>query len=540
MNRRSFLSSAALATGILSGGAVNIITAAKSEDSGSGPVVETACGKIRGRQIDKVYAFRGVPYGASTEGSGRFMPPQKPRAWTGVIETVELGHRSPQAASGPEPPEVKSMDRQEPMSEDCLVLNVWSQSVKSGKRPVMVWLHGGGFATGSAGFTIYDGANLARRHDVVVVGVNHRLNSFGYIYLADLGNSKFAESSNVGHLDIIQALEWVRDNISRFGGDPGNVTIFGQSGGGGKVCTLLAMPQAKALFHRAIMESGSAIRSGNREAATRAAQALLTKLNLTPNQLDELQKMPFQQFFDTTRGVPGLAGGAVVDGRTLPHDPFDPTAPPESASVPLLMGSVETEDTFFQGTPLDDMDDAALHDRVKNALRSDDADADRVIGVYKKKFSTAPNIDIYLKLAADNTRRANAVTMAERKMTQGSAPAYVYYFAWRSPVRDGKLKSFHTLEIPFVFHNIDVATSMTGEGADRAALQERVSGAWAAFARTGNPSIKDAAWPAYKLDERPTMVFNVESKVVNDPHHEERLALAEVKVIPGGRGRAGA
>jgi para-nitrobenzyl esterase len=496
-------------------------------------VVETASGKIRGGVVNKIYAFRGVPYGASTAGEGRFMPPSKPQPWTGVRDTTELGIRSPQLPGG-EPPEVLVMDRREPMGEDCLMLNVWTPGVRGGKRPVILWLHGGGYATGSAGFIMYDGANFARKQDAVFVGVNHRLNVFGYLYLAGLGGAKYAQSANIGQMDIIAALEWVRDNIARFGGDPNNVTICGQSGGGGKVSNLLAMPAAKGLFHRAIIQSDATIRSTTLEDANQSTETFLAKLNLKANQIDELQKMPMQQLLDAMRGTQGLRLAPVVDGKTLPAHPFDPAAPDVSASVPILLGTVETEDAFFAGTPLDDMDDAALRQRVKQALRSDDADADRVIGVYRKVFPKIPNIDVYLKMLADSSRRANALALADRKMALAKAPAYLYYFTWRSPVRDGKMKAYHTLEIPFAFANVDEAKTMTGDSQDRYPLQDRVSGAWAAFARTGNPSHKGLpSWPAYNAEQRPTMILNTECKVANDPHREERLALAAVKRAGG-------
>jgi para-nitrobenzyl esterase len=530
IDRRSFIGQGAVAAGVLTGGVFNkAMAAAKNEGSSGGPLVETASGKIRGSVVNKIYAFRGVPYGASTAGAGRFMPPAKPQPWTGVKETIELGIRSPQGPGG-EPPEVLPMDRHEPMGEDCLMLNVWTPSVRGGKRPVMVWLHGGGYSTGSAGFIMYDGANFARKQDAVFVGVNHRLNVFGYLYLAGLGGAKYAQSANLGQMDIIAALEWVRDNISRFGGDPHNVTICGQSGGGGKVSNLLAMPAAKGLFHRAIIQSGANLRSTEIEDANKSTETFLAKLNLKASQIDELQKMPMQQLLDAMKGTQGLRLAPVVDRRTLPTHPFDPVAPEVSASVPILLGTMETEDTFFAGTPVDDMDDATLHQRVKQALRSDDADADRMIGVYRRVFAKIPNIDVYLKMLADNTRRANAIALADRKIALGKAPAYVYYFTWRSPVREGKMKAYHTLEIPFAFDNVDEAKIMTGDGAERYPLQERVSGAWAAFARTGNPSHRGLPnWPAYNAEQRPTMIFNAECKVVNDPHHEERLALASVK-----------
>ena len=534
IDRRSFIGRSAVAAGVLSGGVLNkAMAAAKNEGSSAGPVVETVAGKIRGSVVNKIYAFRGVPYGASTAGEGRFLPPSKPQPWTGVKDTIELGIRSPQLPGG-EPPEVIVMDRREPMGEDCLMLNVWTPSVRGGKRPVIMWLHGGGYATGSAGFIMYDGANFARKQDAVFVGVNHRLNVFGYLYLAGLGGAKYAQSANIGQMDIIAALEWVRDNISRFGGDPNNVTICGQSGGGGKVSNLLAMPAAKGLFHRAIIQSGANLRSTEIEDANKSTETFLAKLNLRANQIDELQKMPTQQLLDAMKGTQGLRLAPVVDGKTLPAHPFDPAAPEVSANVPILLGSMETEDTFFAGTPVDDMDDATLHQRVKQALRSDDADADRMIGVYRRVFSKITNIDVYLKMLADNTRRANAIALADRKMALAKAPAYLYYFTWRSPIRDGKMKAYHTLEIPFAFDNVDEAKTMTGDSQERYPLQDRVSGAWAAFARTGNPSHKGLPnWPAYNAEQRPTMILNTQCKVVNDPHHEERLALASVKRAGG-------
>lgn len=517
-------------------GAAKGLNAARAE-GGEGPVAETASGKIRGVVVDKVYAFKGVPYGASTAGAGRFMPPQKPQPWTEVKDTTQFGHRSPQQPGKLEIPEVAETSGQGPMGEDCLVLNVWTNGLKGGrKRPVMVWFHGGGFASGSGDYTMYDGANLARRHDVVVVTTNHRLNAFGYLYLAGLGNAKFANASNAGLQDMVQSLEWVRDNIANFGGDPNNVTIFGQSGGGGKVATLMATPSAKGLFHRAICQSGAAIKGVSRENATRSAQALLTKLNLKPDQLDQLQAMPFEKLEEALKG-PGMNFGPVVDGKTLPHDPFDPAAPEESASVPLLIGTVEEEVNFFPATMLDPIEDADLHNRVKQATRADDATADKLIALYKKNRPAKSNVEILQIISTDAGFSASVRTEADLKAAQGKAPVYKYYFTWQSPVREGKLRSFHTLEIPFVTVNVDNAKSMTGSGQDRYALQDKMSAAWAAFAKTGNPNAKGLPhWPAFTAEERATMIFNNECKLVNDPYKEERLAIAALPAP--GRGRA--
>jgi para-nitrobenzyl esterase len=523
IDRRSFLTNTLGASFLMR--AAPVLAAPARTDS-SGPVVETTAGKIRGTIEDKVSAFRGVPYGAPTAGASRFMPPEKPQPWTGVKDTIELGHRSPQGPSGLIP-EVAAVDADEPAGEDCLVLNVWTPGASSGhKRPVMVWLHGGGFTSGSGGFKIYDGVNLAGRHDVVVVTVNHRLNAFGYLYLADLGGAKYASSSNVGMLDIVAALEWVRDNISNFGGDPGNVAIFGQSGGGAKVSTLLAMPAAKGLFHRAVIESGVSLRGIPRDAANKSTEAFLAKLGLKPNQIDELQSMPVDRL---TKALAGGRFGAVVDGKTLPSNPFDPAAPEISANVPLLVGTVQTEVTFFPGQQLDPIDDAALRERVKGTFHSGDADTDKIIAVYKAVDPSISNIDVALESASDSFAWTNAITAAERKGALGKAPAYMYYFKWRSPVRDGKLKAMHCMEIPFVFDNPDAGKPMTGSGQDRYALAAKISAAWVAFARTGNPSQKGLAWPAYNTVQRATMILDDKCEVVDDPRKNVRLTLASLQ-----------
>jgi len=532
LNRRSFVSGAALGASNLLGGALNKAIAANAKDSsGQGPVANTTSGKVRGVvQENKVNAFRGIPYGASTGGANRFMPPVKPEPWTSVKDTVDWG---PEAPQGPhtEIPEVAATIPKLTISEDCLHLNVWTNGLGSQsdtrKRPVMVWLHGGGFTSGNGSYTMYDGANMARKHDVVTVTVNHRLNSFGFLYLAEIGGAKYANASNAGMLDIVAALEWVRDNIANFGGDPSNVTIFGQSGGGGKVSTLMAMPGAKGLFHRAIIQSGANVKGVSTEDATKTAQMLMDKLNVKT--ADELQQLPMDQLIAATLSTRGLRLAPVVDGKTLPGGPFDPTAPELSSSVPLLIGSAEFEVNFFPTTKLDPIDDSELHAIVRQATRAGDAEVDKLIAVYRKGRPGASAVDLAQIIASDGFR-SGVVTEAERKAVQ-PAPVHMYYFAWKSPVRDGKLKAFHTLEIPFVLNNVDEAKSMTGSGADRYPLQEKMSGAWAAFARTGNPNHKGLpSWPAFKTDRRATMVFDNQCKVVNDPHGEERLALASIQL----------
>jgi para-nitrobenzyl esterase len=391
----------------------------------------------------------------------------------------------------------------------------------------MVWLHGGGFTSGNGSYTIYDGANLARKRDVVSVTINHRLNSFGFLHLAGVGGAKFAQASNAGMLDIVAALQWVHDNIANFGGDPNNVTIFGQSGGAGKVSTLLAMPAAKGLFHRAIIQSGSNLKGVSVADATATAQAVMAKLNVKT--ADELQKVSMDQLIAATTGTQGARLAPVLDGTTLPRDPFSPDAPAMSAEVPVLLGTVETEVTFFPNTQMDPIDDTALRARVKQATRADDAQVTHVIDLYRKGRPGVSNIDVALILESDLRFRPGVVTEAELKSAQ-KAPVYLYYFTWRSPVHDGKLKTFHTLEIPFVTDNVDNGKSMTGSGQDRYALQDKMSAAWAAFARTGNPNHKGLPnWPRFDPAQRATMIFNHECKVVNDPNGEERKALAALR-----------
>jgi para-nitrobenzyl esterase len=533
ISRRVFLATgSSAAASIFIPGIVPWTGAQDSRAAGTSAAIQTTSGRVRGLVRYGVNQFYGVPYAASTAGANRFMPSVKAAAWTGVKDCFQVGERSPQDEEGPIS-EVFSLDRREPMGEDCLKINIYTPNVGSGRRPVMVWLHGGGFSSGSGNWLLYDGTNLARKEDVVVVGVNHRLNLFGFLYLADLGGEKWTNSSNVGVQDIVAALAWIKENISSFGGDPNNVTIFGQSGGGGKVSTLMAMPSAKGLFHRAIAQSGSAFRGATRDAATKAAEQFLAKLGLKANQLDELQKLPWRQLrqaFEARPAIQGLGGGPVTDGKSLPRDQWFPDAPEVSATVPFMQGSTETEDAWSDPPPPLEMPEDEMLTRVKRIVRNDDAKAKELIALYRRARPGITNTDVWLIMNADNTRRANAQQLAELKVAQGKAADYQYYFTWRSPVHKGQMKSYHTLDIPFAFYNVDIAGSMTGAGNERYALAHKISAAWAAFARNGNPNHPDLPnWPAFTLKDRATMILNNECKVVNDPNREERLALKAIR-----------
>jgi para-nitrobenzyl esterase len=534
MNRRDFMLNSSL---VAAGALVSRSTILRAATSG-GPVVETASGKVRGYMDRSVYSFRGVPYGDTTAGASRFLPPRKPQAWAGVRDAIELGHRAPQL-DAPRVPEWFVMDRTEPQGEDCLVVNVWTPGLDNQKRPVVVWLHGGGFTGGSNGFTAYDGANLARRHNVVVVGVNHRLNGFGFLYLGELCGDKFADA-NAGMLDIVASLQWVKENIDRFGGDPASVTIFGQSGGASKVSTLLGMPAAHGLFHRAYAMSGSQVRSTPRDQATANARNLLQQLNISPAQIEKINDVPMRRLRDLVNGG-GVGGwGPVVDGRTLPDHIFDPKATEISSDVPLMIGSTETEQTWNANQLYDPLTDAELREDAARAMRTTEAAAQGVIDLYKRNRTKASNLDIYLILATDASNfRTGTDTEALRKAEQHKAPVYKYYFQWYSPVRGGMLRSMHTMDVPFVFFNHTIAESELGPSSGTAALAEKMSSTFVQFAKTGNPNNKTIPnWPAYDPAVRQTMVWNNEPKLVNDPFGAEKAAIAAVprEAAPAGGG----
>jgi para-nitrobenzyl esterase len=490
-------------------------------------VAETTYGKVQGIANTGIKEFKGIPYGASTGGKNRFMAPKKPASWTGVRECFGHGQVCPQTLADLRSDYGMMIQwDQEPggMGEDCLTLNVWTPGVNDGqKRAVMVSFHGGGFATGSGNSPGYDGAQLARFGDVVVVTVNHRLASFGYLHLVDLGApSEFAQSGVAGAMDLVASLEWVRDNIEKFGGDPGKVMIFGQSGGGAKTTTVLAMPSAKGLFRCAAVQSGSALRLSTRELATRRAETLLGKLGISKHNFGDLQKISWQQILEAQQaiGVGGPGGlSPVVEGNVLPHHPFDPVAPPESADIPVIV-STTLEDAALALTNFT-LDDAGLK-AILNQRFKDKADA--IHALYRQSSWNAKKSPylVQAQVFTDSGFRRSAITQAERKAALGKAPAYMYLWAYECPAFGGKFGAVHGTDVSASFNGYPNSIGGGGSPQQRT-LWTNFASAWVAFAKTGNPNNpKVPNWPAYDATTRATMVFDNDTRVENDPRGEIR------------------
>jgi para-nitrobenzyl esterase len=498
------------------------------------PVVETAAGKIRGAVAGGIRAFKGIPYGAPTDGANRFRPPQPVMPWSGVRDALAYHAKAPQS-----PAQVKRRPEMDGIlgpvdgsleSEDCLTLNIWTPEL-TGKRPVMVWLHGGAFAYGSGNRAVTEGANLARRGDVVVVSVNHRLNICGYLHLEEIGGESFAGSGNAGSLDMVAALEWVRDNIAAFGGDAGNVTIFGESGGGGKVSALLVMPASKGLFHRAVIQSGAAVRFTTRERADALADAVVKQLG----GVDKLREVPLSALLGAIIPASKTAGsrpfplldrydfGPVVDGRVVTQHPAEPSASPLGDSIPLMIGGTAREASLF----LDD--DAVWHRTLdEDQLRARIAaiagrDADAACKLYRELLPGASAGDRLIAALTGSNFSVRTWLYAERRAARGGAPVYHYSLDWASPFAGGRMGAHHAMDLPFVFDTTDVP--LCTKGADGAPeLAAAMAATWAAFARTGkpdNPAIP--AWPAYDAATRATMIFDTRCRIVNDPLREARL-----------------
>lgn len=510
-------------------------------------VVKTTNGAVQGLVQGGVQVFKGIRYGAEPVGALRFMPPQKPAPWKEIADATDFGAPAIQMFTGVFASPVTDFQRQlssllpipqetKTGNEDCLSLNVWTQGLGDGKkRPVIVWLHGGGFVAGSGAWPVYDGTNLARKGDAVVVTVNHRLNVFGHLYLGGLAGDAYAKSGNVGMLDVVAALGWVGDNIEAFGGDPGNVTIMGESGGGAKVCVLLAMPDAKGLFHKAIIQSGAALGARPKDAATRLAKGILGELQVNAANVRALQAIPAHAIVSAafastakTEG-PGMYGfinlSPVVDGVVLPTDPFIPAATAISANVPIVIGWNKDEMTLFNaGEPwFGKLTETELMERAKQIAG---AKSEGLIAAYRKLHPDYTPTYIYNLLLSDTAHSSDSITLAERKAAQKAAPVYVYNLVWETPVANKQFKTPHFLDVPFMFNNVEKARVLVGPGPQPEALAKQMSDAWLAFARTGNPDAKSIPhWPPYTAEQRSTMAFDVKSRVIDDPNAEIRKIL---------------
>ena len=532
MNRRELLKQSSLVTGAVF---TRRVAAAKTASAPIVPRAQTRDGAVMGSFQNGLFVFKGIPYGADTS-QRRFMAPVPPAPWPGFRETSSFGPRAPQhgAHGSLSPREGYHLPpEQGPIGEDCLHLNVWTSGLRDGrKRPVMVYIHGGAYSSGSANNDLYDGTNLCHRGDVVVVTLNHRLNLFGFLYLADLAPG-FEDSGNAGMLDLVLALEWVRDNIEGFGGDPDRVLIFGQSGGGAKCATLMGMPAAQGLFHRVITMSGQQITASRRESATKRAEEVLKDLNLPTGKMNDLRTMPMEQLIQASRA--GGYFGPVKDGRTLVRDPFDPDAPPLSAHIPMILGNTHDETRLLIGGS-----DPSTFELTWDTLPAKlsvvaqflgDKKPNQVVSAYRKLYPNYTASDVFFAATTAFRSWRGQVIEAERRATQPEAApdTWVYELDWRTPIEGGKWGAPHTLDIPLCFDNVAAAPGMTGDGPEAQRLAALMSDTWINFARTGNPNHQGLPeWRPYDLEKRSTMSFAANSRLVDDPRGNERRLIEQV------------
>ncbi len=513
-SRRDFIKKASLVTaGVVAAPSIVL-------GQGAADVAETVSGRVRGVTIDGIKWFRGIPYGADTSGKNRFMPPQKVAAWSGVRDCTDWGHVAPQTVN-PNPSAYTKYvgwnNYRGGMSEDCLQVNVWTPAAgDGGSRAVLFIIHGGGYRSGSGNLEALEGQHMAKMADMVVVTVTHRLGALGYLDLSAFGGEGLESSANVGLMDLVQALEWVRDNISNFGGDPNNVTITGQSGGGGKCCHLMVMPSAKGLFHRVAVQSGSTLRTGRHERARRSAEELWTKLGVTKGDLSKLQSIPFKEIMDNQTNA-----GPVLDGNIVPRDPFEPDAPAISADVPMIIGTT-LEDWGF--TIRDTGDDEAS---IKAWFRghvpegTSEEQADELFALYRKAYPEKNGFLLRAIASTDGRVRRNAVTQAERKFAQGAAAVYMYRWDWPAHGVGAHRGATHGTDLSPAFAN--PTTAITGNTPGGKAIAKQIGSAFAAFAKTGNPNNSAMpAWESYNPSKRPVMVFDANTRQVNDPQSEIR------------------
>ena len=507
------------------------------------PVVETEAGSVQGLEQGGIDAFLGVRYAAPPLGDRRFQPPAKPEAWEGIADATGYGAPCMQlySASGPNESEMtRRIQAIFPTSteakmdnEDCLFLNVWTPAAGDGKkRPVMVWFHGGGYAYGSGNWPAYNGRNLAEKGDVVVVTVNHRLNAFGYLNLAEKFGEDFAASGNVGNLDLVRSLEWVRDNIAAFGGDPENVTIMGESGGGSKVSHLMAMPAADGLFDKAVIQSGPGVFSGKPAEAADYAAKILDAAGVET--LEDLRNVRSDEIVEAVRKAtpPGSAMGRgpqfgpIADGTIIPRDPFLPAAPEQSRDIPVLIGYNKDEMTLFVASqPWF----GRLTEGTLNAMTGAMGEqAVAAVAAYRKRYPDySPT---HLAAIAMGTRFVRGTyLLADQQAKAANAPVYVYRLTWETPIGDGMLRSPHTLDIPLMFDNAKESAALVGTGQDAQTMADMMSDAWISFAKTGTPSSELLPeWKPYTPKTRNVMELNVEPQLVDDPEKDIRELPSEL------------
>jgi para-nitrobenzyl esterase len=483
-------------------------------------VAATTSGKVQGKHRRGVHVFRGIPFAAPPVGDLRFRPPAPVAPWDGVRDTT---HASPWAPQLPSP--LETMLGAPPPRWDeaaCLTLNVTTPGLDDAGRPVMFWIHGGAFVNGAGSSPIYDGTRFATHGDVVVVTVNYRLGAFGFLHLEEMFGGGYAGSGNVGILDQIAALRWVRDNIEAFGGDPGQVTIFGESAGGMSVGTLLGLPAAEGLYARAIVQSGSSSYATRADLATGVAHNVLERAGITT--ADELRAAPAEAILKAQGKV--LAGNArmelpfmpVIDGTVLTDLPIHTIASGATGAVPTMIGTTLDEMTMFLALDLriGEVDPATLHKQMTKVFGDRTAE---VIATYTANRPAQSPGDVLTALSTDRAFRIPSIRVAEAQAANGR-PAYMYLFTWATPVMDGKLKSCHALELPFMWDALDRPglSVLTGDGPERQAIADAMHAAWIAFARTGDPG-----WPRYDLERRATQRFDTTLEVIDDPMGDERV-----------------
>jgi para-nitrobenzyl esterase len=539
VSRREVLKGATLCAGAAavsslgwaSPGWASLSSVAWSADAARSTLATTRAGKVRGRVHEGIHSFKGIRYGADT-GPRRFMPPLAPAPWKKALDATEYGAASPQPGK-----------QTEPTSEDCLFLNVWTPGLRDGaKRPVMFYIHGGAYSHGSGSSPLYDGTRLCKRGDVVVVTVNHRLNGFGYLYLARIGGAQFADSGNVGMLDLVLALRWVRENIQEFGGDPERVMLFGQSGGGAKIATLMGMPVARNLFHRAATMSGQQVTASGPLNATSRARVLLDTLKLPPDRVAEIGTRPSEQILEAMAATDPVIGkgslyfGPVLDERTLQQHPFYPQAPSISAHIPMMIGNTHDETRLLIGSS-DPKDFSLSWEQLPEKLAANmrvDITPETVIAAYRQMYPQYSASDVFFAATTAARSWRGALIEVEARAAQGS-PAYAYELDWKSPLEGGKWGAPHTLDIPLVFDNIDKEGALTGTSADAQKVADQMSEAFIAFARTGDPNTQAIPkWEPYQLPRRQTLLFDTQSRLGDDPRGPERELFAKVPWIQQG------